>query len=87
MIEIGLRKNKKEAILVIRDEGAGMTELELKNLLNFETTFSKTGTYGEKGSGIGFTFAREFIERNGGWIKVKSQPGSGTQIFIGLKTK
>ncbi len=87
MIEIGLRKSKKEAILVIRDQGAGMTDVELKKLLSLETTFTKTGTNGEKGTGIGFKFAREFIERNHGWIRVKSRAGKGTQIFIGLKTK
>ena len=87
MIEIGLRKSKKEAILVIRDQGAGMTDVELKKLLSLETTFTKTGTNGEKGTGIGFKFAREFIERNHGWIRVKSRAGKGTQTFIGLKTK
>lgn len=87
MINLGLRKNKKEVILVIRDQGAGMTESELNKLMSLETTFSKSGTNGEKGSGIGFKFAREFIERNHGWIRVKSQAGKGTQIFVGLKTK
>ena len=62
----------------ISDSGIGMTQ-ELKNklfLLNEKT--SRPGTRGEASTGLGLLLCKEFIEKNGGKIRVESEPGKGS---------
>jgi len=40
------------------------------------------GASGERGSGLGLTIAKQFIEANGGRIAVESLPGQGTSFVV-----
>jgi signal transduction histidine kinase len=44
----------------------------------------KSGTANEKGTGLGLTLAKEFIEKNNGTISVKSNKGKGSEFIIRL---
>ncbi len=85
-IDIGLRKQRKEVLIEIRDYGIGMSDEEMRKLLNLEKRFTKPGTLGEKGSGLGFILTKELIELNNGRLIVNSQPGKGCAVTIVLKT-
>lgn len=63
--------------LSIRDNGIGMDQETLDNLFTTKTIV-KRGTKGEKGTGIGLSIVKEFIEVNNGTISVFSQPSEGT---------
>ncbi|MEZ5069615.1 MAG: PAS domain S-box protein [Bacteroidales bacterium] len=84
-IEVGCNMEKEHVILTVRDNGIGMTEEEVKQLFHKEEVVSREGTRGEKGTGYGFKLALEFIEINQGWVQVKSRPGQGCTIQIGLR--
>ena len=60
------------------DEGIGITPGAMKKLFRIDEKFKSTGTAGEKGTGLGLIICREFVEKNGGEIKVKSAPGKGS---------
>jgi signal transduction histidine kinase len=60
------------------DAGVGMPEEKLGNLFSVDKNSSTSGTDGETGTGLGLVICREFIEKNGGEITVKSKEGSGS---------
>ena len=45
---------------------------------------SNPGTQNEKGSGIGLILAREFIEKLGSTLNIKSEVGKGTSFSFSL---
>ncbi len=64
----------------IRDEGIGVTEEEIP--LIFGRFYRGENIHGIEGIGVGLFLAREIVEGNGGYIKVKSEPGKGTIFEI-----
>jgi signal transduction histidine kinase len=60
------------------DEGIGISSEQMQKLFRIDEKFKSTGTAGEKGTGLGLIICREFVEKNGGEIHVKSSPGKGS---------
>lgn len=68
----------------VTDTGIGMNE-ELKNRLFLPgEKKSLPGTANEKGSGLGLILCKEFVEKNGGQIRVESEPGKGSSFSFTL---
>lgn len=70
------RKNGKVAVSV-NDTGIGIPEADMERLFTLHGVSVK-GTQLEKGTGIGLAVCKEFVERNGGSISVKSTINVGT---------
>ena len=68
----------------IRDTGIGMKREMVENLFNLNSFKTTYGTNHEKGSGIGLTLVRDFVERNGGKINVESKLGKGSMFVFTL---
>ncbi len=68
--------NKKWVEIKITDTGHGIKKEDLEKV--FEPYF----TTREKGIGLGLWITKNEVERNGGQIKVKSQPGKHTTFII-----
>jgi PAS domain S-box-containing protein len=66
----------------IKDSGVGMTKDVLENLFRPGSYYSSFGTNGERGSGIGLVLVKDFVERNGGILKVESVPGEGSRFIF-----
>ncbi|WP_245802886.1 tetratricopeptide repeat-containing sensor histidine kinase [Cyclobacterium lianum] len=69
----------------IQDNGIGMDRQTLSKL--FQPVFKgkqRYGTSGEKGTGLGLQLSRDFILKNGGDIKVSSEPGKGSTFTFTL---
>lgn len=64
----------------IRDEGIGMEESEIPMI--FGRFYRGKGVHDKEGIGVGLFLAREIVEGNGGYIKVKSSPGQGTTFEV-----
>ena len=77
-VEIQLRPGDKEVEVSIMDEGIGISSEQMQKLFRIDEKFKSTGTAGEKGTGLGLIICREFVEKNGGEIHVKSSPGKGS---------
>jgi len=75
-VKVEAREQKIEVSIV--DEGIGMTQENLGKLFRIDEKFKSTGTAGEKGTGLGLIICREFVEKNGGEITVRSKPGEGS---------
>lgn len=75
MITLSARKEKDQILLTIRDQGFGMSEEQITNVLAGGVS-SEKGTSGEKGTGLGLTVIQDIIKDNGGALKISSaNPG------------
>ncbi|HNI25307.1 MAG TPA: HAMP domain-containing sensor histidine kinase, partial [Leptospiraceae bacterium] len=69
----------------IQDSGIGMDRQTSDNLFRIDVKhFSKDGTKGEKGTGLGLILCKEFIDRHGGKIWAESEPGTGSTFRFTL---
>ena len=68
----------------VKDNGIGINEENINQLLDSKIHFSTRGTQNEKGVGLGFMLCKEFIEKSGGNIQIQSKPDHGTTIIFWL---
>ncbi len=68
----------------VKDTGVGIAEKDLARLFDENDHLSTYGTDNEKGSGLGLILCREFVEMNGGTIRVESKPGEGSTLSFTL---
>jgi len=73
-----------QVVISIMDNGIGMSRPEVETLFNLEKKYSRKGTAGEEGTGLGLILCAELIAKCGGTIRAKSQPDNGTTISIML---
>lgn len=77
IIEIKAKSENDNLIVEIADNGIGMTDKELHNLFCLGN-FGRTGTQGEKGTGLGLIICKEFVEKNNGKLWVTHNHPKGT---------
>ncbi len=70
--------------IMIADTGIGMNEEVLSKLFRIDSKSKKAGTDGEEGTGLGLILCKEFVEKNGGAIRVESNEGEGSAFTISL---
>jgi two-component system, sensor histidine kinase and response regulator len=70
------------AIIEVIDTGIGMSAEKLETLFIPTNISSTPGTENESGTGFGLILVKQFVELNGGQIKVESRPGKGTTFQI-----
>jgi len=68
----------------VLDTGIGIPEEKLSNLFKAGENYTTSGTNQEKGSALGLVLCKEFVEKNGGQIWVKSSPGRGSLFEFSL---
>jgi signal transduction histidine kinase len=68
--------------LVVRDEGVGVSEENLRKLFRVGEVFTTPGTDGESGSGLGLLLCKELALKNGGDLRVESEVGVGTSVIV-----
>lgn len=68
----------------VSDTGVGIPQKLLTGLFDLKVNPSSHGTAGEKGTGFGLVLCKEFVEKNGGEIRVESEEGTGTSVYFTL---
>lgn len=81
IVKIILNKTKDSTIIEINDNGTGMDKKMIEQLFNQYYRGINTDK-SPLGSGLGMSIAKQFIEKQGGEIKVESELGEGTNIKI-----
>ena len=74
-VHLSLFKENNNVIFLVKDSGTGISE-KYQNKI-FERYFRVPGTQKE-GTGLGLAICKEFIEAQGGSIKVESESGTGS---------
>ena len=83
-IFVEVQKIKNNLEITVSDTGTGMSREELENLFKPDSHFIRYGTIEEKGAGLGLMLVKEFVEKNNGEIRVKSEPGKGSTFTFTL---
>lgn len=78
--------HEKMSIITVDDFGLGMDTKTQQRILNNEN-FSNPGTHQEMGAGIGLHLCKEFLEKIGGSISLRSEEGKGTSIYLNFPNK
>ena len=82
-IKVTTRIADERVYISVRDSGTGLSSKEINKILSKEY-FTKYGTAGEKGSGLGLMLCREFIEKNSGTLAIESQQDAGSTFTFCL---
>jgi signal transduction histidine kinase len=84
-IKITSKETDGSIEITVSDNGVGMDEGKAGRLFK-EEEFHKSsrGTSNEKGTGLGLVLCKEFVEKNGGEIRVQSQPDHGSRFSFTL---
>ena len=81
-ISASLRKQSVE--ITVADSGQGIAAEELSQLFRTDVQYTRPGTAGEQGTGLGLNLCKELVEKNGGEIWVESSVGEGTTFVFTL---
>jgi len=68
--------------IIVTDTGVGISEENIRKLMQIDKNYTAKGTLGETGTGLGLILCKEHLDKNGGKIEVKSQLGKGTVIIV-----
>lgn len=79
-IDVSLAKKGDNAVITVRDYGAGIPENELPHV---KEKFYK-GSSKERGSGIGLAVCDEIVNRHGGELIIENAEGGGVAVTVKL---
>jgi len=68
----------------VSDTGVGIQGEKLDALFTTGGSHTTMGTAKEKGTGLGLMLCKEFVEKNGGSLRISSQPGKGSTFSFTL---
>ena len=81
-----MRKENNYLVIDIADSGIGIDEVNIKKLFRIDSTYTRSGTNKEQGTGLGLLLCKDFVEKHNGKITVKSEVGVGTTFSVLIPT-
>jgi len=69
-------------IIKVTDTGIGISEENIRKLMQIDQNYTSKGTGGETGTGLGLILCKEHLDKNGGKIEVISELGKGSSFII-----
>jgi PAS domain S-box-containing protein len=84
--KISINGYQKDQLIIVEvaDEGVGMSQEVANNLFKLDANVTSRGTNNEKGTGLGLIICKNFVEKHGGTIFVKSELNKGTVVSFNL---
>jgi len=68
--------------IIVKDEGAGISEKNKTRLFKIDQIFFSEGTKGEKGTGVGLLLSKEIVEKHGGNLWFYSNQNEGSEFHF-----
>ncbi len=76
--------NDADVEVAVTDSGIGIPEDDMSKLFRIDVRYSRLGTDGEEGTGLGLALCRDLINKNNGTIWAESHVGQGTTFHFRL---
>jgi signal transduction histidine kinase len=73
-----------QAFISVIDNGVGIDPGMIGKLFKISEKISTAGTEKETGTGLGLLLCKEFVEKHGGQIEVRSELGKGSEFIFSL---
>lgn len=70
----------------VKDTGVGISAIDINRLFKIEEKVSSKGTEDELSTGLGLLLCKEFVEKNGGKIRVESEENKGSVFYFTVPT-
>jgi signal transduction histidine kinase len=86
-IKISAKQTHSEITISVSDNGIGITPDNLTKLFNISEVITTKGTAKETGTGLGLLLCKEFVEKHGGRIWVKSTVDKGSTFYFTVPYK
>lgn len=86
-IVVAVKKDKKNAYIIVRDTGMGISEQDLPHIFDRFYRGEKSRSRETGGSGIGLTIAKAIVDAHAGTINVKSELNKGSEFEVSLPLK
>ena len=81
-ITVSVKNYEMFSAICVSDTGAGIPEEEQAKV--FGRFYRASGAYQTEGVGIGLYLTRQIVEKQGGYVRIDSQPGSGSKFSLFL---
>ncbi len=83
-VTIDFAKKDNSYEISVKDTGVGIPKETIPLLFKIEGDVSTKGTEDEKGTGLGLILCKEFVDKHGGTIWVKSEINTGSTFYFTL---
>lgn len=80
-VKINIYRENNEVVYAITDEGPGISTADKELIFN---RYYRAGSSGREGWGLGLAISKEFIQAQGGSIRVESEPGKGSTFYFSI---
>ncbi|PID56297.1 hybrid sensor histidine kinase/response regulator [candidate division KSB3 bacterium] len=83
-VELTVARHDCDVEIAVADTGTGVPEEHLHKLFRLDAKYTRQGTDGESGTGLGLILCRDLVEKNGGriWIESKAEEGSTLRFTL-----
>lgn len=81
-ITISSQQNDTNIIISVKDDGCGMSQEQIQNIVEDRFVISAANVDNKKGHGLGYLIIKDLIKMMGATIQIESQIGKGTTVHI-----
>lgn len=81
---ISMKKEHNQIVFSVQDNGTGIAPEKIANLFAINEKNNTLGTNNETGTGLGLMLCKDFVEKHGGKIWVKSEIAKGSTFMFSI---
>ena len=85
-VKVDAAVEAENIVISISDDGIGMTAAEIEQAMQPFTQVDSSLERRFEGTGLGLPLAKLLVEGHGGSLRMESEPGTGTTVFVRLPT-
>ncbi|MBS1688438.1 MAG: HAMP domain-containing histidine kinase [Bacteroidetes bacterium] len=86
-ITVDSKRSATGIFITVTDEGVGMTQEQITNVLNDEYVISSENVDKKKGNGLGYLIIKDLVKIMGATIHIQSEKMKGTTVQVNIPEK
>ena len=83
-VVVTVEEKPEEIIFSVRDTGVGISKERIDDIFKIDHMYSTIGTHNERGTGMGLTLCKDFVDKHSGKIWVESEENKGSVFYFAL---